>query len=210
MTGFVTGRWKENCYLVSESDSGEAFFIDPGDDADRLLQALRETGLRLSRILCTHAHYDHIGAAESISNETHIACEVHEKDLQLLRRAPFYALGFEKKSLVPPSRVSTFGDNAHFRLGEFTFRVLPTPGHTPGGICLWGGPILFSGDTLLRRVGGRTDLPGGNAQDLKRSLDRLVATVGGSVAIMPGHGEPWTMDEARHWWLSHTARDVLP
>lgn len=209
VTGFVTGKWKENCYLVSESKSGEAWLIDPGDEAGRLLRAIRRSGLRLSRILCTHAHYDHIGAAEAISSETNIACTVHEKDLKLLRRAPLYALSFEKRRLTSPSRVLTFGDDTRFKLGAFTFEVLPTPGHTPGGVCLWSGPLLFSGDTLLHGALGRTDLPGGEAQDLRHSLERLFAVVQGPVTVMPGHGRSWTMDEARRWWLDRPGSSRL-
>ena len=196
----VTGTWRENCYLLHDRDAGEALVIDPGDDAEAILALLGETEAQVRHLICTHAHYDHIAGANAVASRYGLQCLVHARDRKLFGHAPTYALGFEKKRITLPKEVVTFDDGAEFALGSRIFTVISTPGHTPGGVCLQWGPLLFSGDTLLRGAVGRVDLPGGDRGTLDDSVERLVRSVADEIVILPGHGQPWEMSAAKVWW----------
>jgi glyoxylase-like metal-dependent hydrolase (beta-lactamase superfamily II) len=203
---FVTGRWHENCYVLTDLATSEAAIIDPGDDDGRILQHLSDSKLIPRLILLTHSHYDHIGAAESISGHASLPCLLHAGDRALLDRAPLYALSFEKRRVRVPRAVETFQDQTRFGLGSFEIRALLLPGHTPGSVGLRCGPLFFSGDTLLRAKRGRTDLPGGDAATIDKSIQTLIDSTDGLSAIFPGHGHPWSAEEARAWWSREKAR----
>jgi hydroxyacylglutathione hydrolase len=197
---FVTGTWRENCYFVTDRGASETAVIDPGDDHERLIKFIENRGYRVTLILLTHAHYDHVGAVAALSEHTGLPCQVHRDDKKLLRRAPLYALSFEKKKIPLPTSIELFDDCAKFELGSRVFESMPCPGHTPGGTCFRIENLLFVGDTILVRKRGRTDLPGGDAETLEASIARLLGELEGDFAIFPGHGAPWTLDEARCWW----------
>ncbi len=197
---FVTGTWRENCYLVTDRGASETAVIDPGDDHERLIEFIENRGYRVTLILLTHAHYDHVGAVAALSEHTGLPCHIHRDDKKLLRRAPLYALSFEKKKIPLPTSIELFDDCAKFELGSRVFESMPCPGHTPGGTCFRIENLLFVGDTILVRKRGRTDLPGGDAETLEASIARLLGELEGDFAIFPGHGAPWTLDEARSWW----------
>jgi hydroxyacylglutathione hydrolase len=202
---FVTGTWQENCYVVTDHTAAESAVIDPGDEHERLIAHIEGRGHPVRLILCTHAHYDHVGAVAALSRHTDLPCHVHRGDLKLLRRAPLYSLGVEQKSIPLPKAVEAFDDGAKFELGARSFECVPCPGHTPGSVCLRYGDLLFVGDTLLRGQRGRTDLPGGDADLLERSIAALLERFEGDLVLFPGHGEPWTLDEARRWWAEQRA-----
>jgi hydroxyacylglutathione hydrolase len=202
---FVTGTWSEICYVVTDLSAAETAVIDPGDEPERLLAHIENCGYRVRLILCTHAHYDHVGAVAAISRHTELPCRLHHRDLPLLKRAPAYALGVERKSIPRVEAVEVFDDHAEFKMGTRSFESVLYPGHTPGGVCFRHGRLLFVGDTLLRGERGRTDLPGGDAGALEKSIDALLEEFEGDSLLLPGHGEPWTLDEARLWWAEQMA-----
>jgi len=197
---FVTGTWRENCYLVTDRSASETAVIDPGDDHERLIAYIEERGYRVTLILLTHAHYDHVGAVVALSEHTGLPCQVHRDDQKLLKRAPLYALSFEKKQIPLPTSIELFDDCAKFEFGSRVFESVPCPGHTPGGTCFRLENALFVGDTILVEKRGRTDLPGGDAETLEASITALLGSFDGEFAIFPGHGNPWTLAEARRWW----------
>src|SRR5262249_33779995 len=167
---FVTGTWRENCYVLADLQHRRALVVDPGDDASVILSHLEREHLEVERIAFTHAHYDHVGAALEIATAHHARCSVHVADLALLRRAPAYALSFEKRVMKVPKEVDTFQGGDCLEFGGQRVNVLSCPGHTPGGAFLCCGEIVLSGDTLLRAKRGRTDLPGGDSRQLERTL----------------------------------------
>jgi glyoxylase-like metal-dependent hydrolase (beta-lactamase superfamily II) len=197
---FVTGTWRENCYLVTDRSISKTALIDPGDEAGRLILHIAAESLRVSLILCTHAHFDHVGALEQLCRHTELPFHLHRDDLRLLKRAPLYALSFDKRTMTVPTTVEVFDDRARFELGEFGFEAIQSPGHTPGSVCFRHGPLLFAGDTILHSKRGRTDLPGGDAAALDASITALLDAFEDDLVILPGHGEPWTLYEARRWW----------
>ena len=203
---FVTGRWHENCYVLTDLATREAAIIDPGDDEGRILQHLGDAMLIPKLILLTHSHYDHVGAAESISADAGLPCRLHAADRALLARAPLYALSFEQRQIRVPRVVETFEDQATFQIGGFAIQALRLPGHTPGSVGLRCGSLFFSGDTLLRAKRGRTDLPGGDAAIIDESIQALIDSSDGLGALFPGHGHPWSAAEARAWWAREKAR----
>ena len=111
---FVTGTWRENCYLVTDRSASETAVIDPGDDHERLIAYIEERGYRVTLILLTHAHYDHVGAVVALSEYTGLPCQVHRDDQKLLKRAPLYALSFEKRKIPLPTAIELFDDCAKF------------------------------------------------------------------------------------------------
>lgn len=195
----VTGKWKENCYLVMDKQSGELAIIDPGDDAEAISKKITDMKGHPSHILITHGHFDHIGAVSQMCELTGLPCSVDQRDLALLRRAPLYAMVFEKKGIIIPGDFFLFEGAKRFHLGSSQIDAWPSPGHTPGSVCYHFGAGVFTGDTLLNGQLGRTDLPGGDTEQLVRSVEELTSRYAGETVLLPGHGPCWTLKEAREW-----------
>ncbi len=171
------GPLETNCYLLWDQASGEAAVIDPAAKPEQIWQALQDHGLTLRMILLTHAHFDHIGALQALHARSGAPVFVHEADT--------HNPGGLSHGLLVCTDVYAEGDV--LRLGGISIRVLHTPGHTPGSVCLLAQDALFSGDTLFCGSAGRTDL-GGDEQALFSSLRRL-GTLPDETRVFPGHGE---------------------
>lgn len=194
--------WKENCYLIT-SASGEQALIDPGYDADRLADLISQNGdRRLTWVLLTHAHHDHVGAVTPICRMFSIPAYLHKDDHKLIRHAPMYAIRFGRQPIPMPQPVNFFEAPHVFELGALTLRALHVPGHTKGGAAFVLGDALFTGDTLMHKHVGRADLPGSDMTMLKQSVDKLLSEHHDTARIFAGHGKPWTIGEAREWWAS--------
>lgn len=192
VTYFSVGGLGTNCYIVSDN-SGHAAIIDPGGDAQRILNAVKDKNLTVAFILLTHAHFDHIMAAEELCDATGAQLCVGAGDAPMLFDADFNlsAMVYPEQAVeLTPSRLLFEGDILRF--GDATLTVMETPGHTRGGVCYLGEDVLFSGDTLFAGSIGRTDLPGGDMTVLRRSLARL-AELDGDYTVYPGHGEETTL-----------------
>ena len=180
------GAYQTNCYLVWEEGSDSCAVIDPGFEAQTVLLTARRLGKRIEAILLTHGHFDHVGAVKQIAEDTQ--CRVYLCKLDLTMPAQFTAGTLYY--------THCYGEGDELTAGGVTFRVLHTPGHTPGSVCLLAGEHLFSGDTLFAGSCGRTDLPGGSWQTIRSSLDRL-AKLDGNYFVHPGHGESTALDTER-------------
>lgn len=179
----VCGAYAENAYCID----GE-LLIDPGDD----LPALARLAGGIKAILLTHGHFDHMLAAEELQKRTGVPVYVHPLDAPMLSDASLSAYNPEVSSLPQPGHIACTA----YLESLFGFRVLHTPGHTPGSVCLYHEEekVLFSGDTLFRAGFGRTDLAGGSMHQLLSSLRTLLA-LPRDVRVYPGHGESTTIDE---------------
>lgn len=188
----VVGPLESNCYVVYDEGCLKALVIDPGDDAKEIVRFLKGKGLEVESIVCTHAHFDHIGALADLKAETGAPVVLHKADVDLYRNARRMALfwGFDITEPPEPERIVNEGDEVS--VGPVKFKVFETPGHSPGSICLYGSGMVFSGDTVFAGSVGRTDLPGGDYQALKKSFARIMS-LPAETTILPGHGGPSTV-----------------
>lgn len=186
-----------NSYIVA-SDAKNAVLIDAPDDADFILEQIEKRGLTLKKILLTHGHYDHIGAAAQLKEKTGCEVCIHTLDRQKLTdeeesRAIFHSLEI---NFVKCHDSAPLNDGDVIEQDELRFTVLHTPGHTQGSVCYIIGDIIFSGDTLFRETIGRTDFPGSSGVQMAASLHRL-AGLEGDYTVYTGHGYPTTLDHER-------------
>ncbi|OIP98061.1 hypothetical protein AUK40_02070 [Candidatus Wirthbacteria bacterium CG2_30_54_11] len=192
LTTLVLGPVSTNCYLLTAQDSKEAYLIDPADDADLILKVLKRTDCTRVSILLTHAHFDHVGAAQGIQKALGATVYLHpdDEDLLLGRIAGIpYVPPPAAYHLIKPSQTWMFSGSK--------ITCLPTPGHTPGSVCYRFDNVLFSGDTLFKDSIGRTDLPGGSPSAMQISLQKLLS-IGEDCRIYPGHGEPTSLQQERN------------
>jgi len=192
-----TGPFQENVYIVAGGTGGEAVVIDAGDDADRIVERLDELSLTPVLLLNTHGHLDHVGAVADLQERYAIPFQVHPGDAFLLtgleRHAAMFGLsGYRDPrvdlDLVPGEPVEAAG---------LRFEVLFTPGHTPGHCTLLVDGDAFVGDCLFAGSIGRTDLPGGDAPTLKRSLHEVLLALPDDTRVHPGHGPSTTIGHER-------------
>jgi glyoxylase-like metal-dependent hydrolase (beta-lactamase superfamily II) len=193
---FPVGPLQCNCTILGDPASRNAVVIDPGDDAEAILQRLTALGLRAVALVHTHAHFDHVGATRGVAEKTKAGIHLHEDDLFLYENLEMQgsAFGFAFDPVLPVSRFVSDGDTVS--AGAIEVGVLHTPGHTPGSICfhLAGGkPLLFSGDTLFQRSIGRTDLWGGDGRAIVQSIRNRLYSLPEETIVVPGHGPETTI-----------------
>lgn len=188
----VVGPLEENAYIIGDEATKQAIVIDPGDEPDRIMDLIKENGLEVHAIICTHAHFDHIGAAGDIKDKTGAEIFIHQDDLETYGLARDQA-AFWGYSLDDPPRPDGFleeGDEV--KAGNLSFKVMHTPGHSRGGICLYGEGIVITGDTIFQGSVGRTDFPGGSIDKLKESFKRLLL-LPENTQVLSGHGPETTI-----------------
>lgn len=183
----VLGPLETNCYLVSDERSGLCAVIDPATRSAKILETAQAQGWRVGCILLTHAHFDHTGALKSLHAALpDVPVYVHAQDTD-------NNTNMSNGNLV---YTNTYADGDTVSCGGLTFRVLHTPGHTPGSVCLQCENALFTGDTLFAGSYGRTDFIGGDDAAMRLSLARL-GHLKGDYTVLPGHGEDSTLDYER-------------
>jgi glyoxylase-like metal-dependent hydrolase (beta-lactamase superfamily II) len=170
----TVGPLEENCYIVGDESSKQAIVIDPGDEPDRVLEIIESEHFTVTAIVCTHAHFDHIGAVGDLKKATGAQVLIHREDGELYEKARDQAAiwGFDLDETTKPD--GYLDENDTVKVGNLTFTVLHTPGHSPGGICLYGEGLVITGDTLFQGSVGRTDMHGGDAKKLQASFKRLL------------------------------------
>ena len=192
----ITGKWKENCYVV-ENDKKQALIIDPGDDTEKINGHITEKSLNPLAIINTHAHYDHIGAVEPLKKIYQIPFYLHSLERSNLKNANLFINMIDKSDPIRIPSVDFFIDDAGnpMKIGGFEINVIFTPGHSAGSVCFQIENLLFTGDLLYKTKIGRTDFPGAKMSVLKNSL-LIISRLPRNIEIFPGHGQPTTLNDA--------------
>ena len=195
----VVSVFEANCYIVGDERTRQAFVIDPGDDADQILEALEASRLQAKLILATHAHLDHVMAVAQVREATGAPFMLHPADAPLLAAMPVQARHFLGVELPPPPPVDawlTAGETV--AIDDIPLKVLLTPGHSSGSVSFYWTPppgergIVFSGDALFQGSIGRTDL-GGDFLTLERSIRTQLYTLPDDTVVLSGHGDATTI-----------------
>ncbi len=190
----VLGDYQVNCYIVHEDGCSRCVVIDPGYDDSAVLRKLQELGLTLEAILLTHGHFDHVGAVKALVAATGCGLWMSEGDWSQ-KPGPMthflYPLANEDFT-----EIQLCEDGEVISAGGLRFEVISTPGHTWGSVCYRCDDVLFTGDTLFARSCGRTDLPGGDAAAMKKSLYRL-SLLQTDYRLHPGHGNSTTLSQEK-------------
>jgi len=192
----VAGPFATNCYIVGSEENNEGMIIDPGDEAGQILKSVKDLGRNIKVIVLTHGHLDHIGALEEVKEATGAEIAIHTDDAYFLQKRPLQAaFGFSYPDTPPPDRLLNGGDSID--IGDISFLVIHTPGHSPGSICLLGKGVVFSGDTLFNYGIGRTDFPGGSYNQLMNSIHTRLMILPDDIIVYPGHGPDTTIGTER-------------
>ncbi len=178
---FSVGEMENNVYLVVCPSTRDAILIDASDEADRLLEEVSKRHVHMRMILLTHGHPDHWGALGQVRDTWHVPVGIHLDDAEMVPLTPNFALT----------------DGQQIAAGGIALRVLHTPGHTPGSVCLLGDGVLFSGDTLFPGGPGATNQRLGNFPTIMRSLREKLFTLPDATIVLPGHGKSTTIGKER-------------
>lgn len=216
---FTVGPFEENCYLLVGPSGRSAALVDPGLGSEPVLDTLRERNLKLEWIVNTHGHVDHVAGNKFFKDNTDARLIMHPADVDLACRASqqmqsLQLMGFGPGLDVPdsPPPDELFDEAAPFEFDGLTFDVIHTPGHSPGGVCLYRAEILIVGDTLFMGSIGRTDLPGGSTDQLIASIRGKLFRLPGTTVCHPGHGPETTLDHERrtNMFVSDNAVGAVP
>ena len=191
------GPWQTNAYLLWDGTSDDALVVDPGmGAADALVSRARDLGLRLHLIADSHGHIDHIFDNAALKAASGAPLAIHPDDAYRLAGDNIYGFTIE-----PSTADRDLVEGDLLRIGQLAFRVLHTPGHTEGSVCLFDAEhgLLLSGDVLFRGSYGRTDLPGGDDGQMVASLTRLHDEIPPDTRVLPGHGPETTMARESAW-----------
>ncbi len=193
----VVGPIEVNCHILWDEGTKEAIVVDPGGNPERIMAEVKKEGLIVKAVVNTHGHSDHIGANDAICEETGAKLMIHKEDAPMLRdpRANLSAyMGLDITSR-PADEYLAEGDEVKF--GRISLKVLHTPGHSAGGICLYGEGVLLSGDTLFYGSIGRTDFPGGSLIKLVRGIKSKLLPLPEDTIVLTGHGPGTTIGEEK-------------
>ncbi len=189
---FIVGELQANCYLVSAEIPDECLIIDPGDEANLISENILRQDLKPKAIVATHGHFDHILAAGELQMAFDIPFYIHADDKKIVDYMTDSAQHWLNREIIeqPPSKIKYLEDGEELRIIKDELRVIHTPGHSPGGICLVNpkNKIIFTGDTLFKNGIGRTDFSYASTEKMRRSLQKIRNNFTGYTAY-PGHGE---------------------
>jgi glyoxylase-like metal-dependent hydrolase (beta-lactamase superfamily II) len=196
--GIVVGVFAENCWVIGSRRTREAIVIDPGDQPEEIVALARDLGVTVKLIVNSHAHVDHIMGVRGVQEATGAKFLLHPDDLGIARSMPQSASRFLGYTPPPPPEPDApIADGDVVEVEGVRLQVIHTPGHTPGSVSYYTEGLLFSGDTLFRDSIGRTDLPGGDYDQIMRSIIGRLLTLPDDTIVLPGHMQETRIDHER-------------
>lgn len=193
----VLPEFGTNTYLVWDETTKEALLIDPASPSQAIVDEIREKKLNLKYLINTHGHGDHIGGNKLIKSQFDVPLIIHQADAEMLTNSAKNLSTYWNNNVIStPADVQISGEY-HLDLGSQDVVLIPTPGHSPGGISILVGDLLFSGDTLFCESVGRSDLPGGNQDVLLKSIKEKLLILPDHVKVLPGHGPSTTIEDEK-------------
>lgn len=177
----VVGPYQTNCYILGCKETNQGLVIDPGDEVLRIVKEISRSGLEIKSIAITHGHIDHVGGVSELKRITKAPVLIHRLDAGALGTKPD---GFLE-------------EGQSLQIGNYSISVIHTPGHSPGGVCLYAPGAVFTGDTLFAGSVGRTDFPGGSHELLVQGVRQKIFPLGDSLRAYPGHGPESTIGRER-------------
>lgn len=192
-----TGIYAVNCYIVYSTESLEGIVVDPGGDVNTILKSINSNNIKIKNIVLTHGHGDHIGAVLELKEELGVPVLVHENDLIMLQDASLNLSSTMAMGTVEIKPDGLLKDGDTLEIGSHIIEVIHTPGHTPGCISLRIGNYVISGDTLFKGSIGRTDLMGGNSEQIIKSIKERLLVLKDDTIVLPGHGDSTTILEEK-------------
>jgi len=193
------GEYLANCYLVGCEKTRAGIVIDPGDAGDFVISKIKQNKLRIDKIVLTHGHLDHIGAVEYLRNILGAKVLIHSGDAEMLTSPERNLSAFTASPMAAKEPDILLEDGQIIEFGETALKVLHTPGHSPGGISLYGEGVVFTGDTLFLGSVGRTDLPNGDFDLLMSSIQGKLFALPDETIIYPGHGPETTLEQEKNF-----------
>ena len=193
MKSFTVGPLGVNCYVLQDDFSDAGLVIDPGGNAEELLQYLKQEHISLQTIVNTHGHGDRIGADDRLRQATGARLLIHAADAPMLADARANLSAYMGFTVQAAPADAFLQDGETLQVGHMSFTVLHTPGHSPGGICLFGEGVLFSGDSLFAESIGRCDFPVASETELVAALQKKILPLPDDVKVYPGHGPGTTI-----------------
>lgn len=191
--------FETNSWLVWDEATKQAIIIDPSAPSEKLYKFIKDNNLELTYIINTHGHADHIGGNAFFKKHFNVPIAIYTADAEMLVNSRLNLSAYVDVDISLPPADKLLNDNDIITVGEHTLQVIHTPGHTPGGICLYAKGLLFSGDTLFYLDIGRTDLPGGSYEQEISSVKNKLFTLPEDTLVLPGHGPSSSIkDEVLH------------
>lgn len=193
----VVGPLDVNCYIVWDKETGDGVVVDPGGHADMIAEEVKSLGVKTAYIIDTHGHFDHVGGNGELAELLSVKVAIHAEDTHMIEGASAQSAFYGHPIEDLPAPEVTLADSID--AGSLAIKVLHTPGHTPGGVCLYveAAGILITGDTLFAGSIGRSDLPGGDHETLLASIKKEILPLPDDVRVFPGHGGSSTVSEER-------------
>lgn len=185
----IVGPVDTNCYIVALDDSDKCVVIDPGDEAESIIFEAEKSGKKITAVLLTHGHFDHISAVAELRKNCNLTVYAYEGEKEMLSN-PEYNLSGSFGNTISETADVYFSDGEVINEAGLDFEVIYTPGHTSGSVCFYikNERALFSGDTLFEMSVGRTDFPTGSSSKLKKSIKDRLFILPDDVVVYPGHG----------------------
>lgn len=187
------GAFATNCYIVVDESNQHCLVVDPGSEGNRLVEFLKKKGLQPEAVILTHGHGDHIGGVQAVVDEFKVPIYINKGDEEYLTNGELNLSSTYGQPVKVTGDVRLIKEADVISLGDHTFTVIETPGHTPGGVCFYGEGLVLAGDTLFQESIGRTDFPRSSYEDLIDAVRTKLFALPDETVVYPGHGPETTI-----------------